>query len=145
MNEKDYFTNFHSHRFNCECGDKNKFSMLPIGELLPLLEIEALNLQMKLAFVGVIAKKCPDLLVDPHLVNTMIDRFQKTSDEWLLGLLKDSRFLLADLKEKGYKLVKSKVKKKRQKEDLDFYFITEEKFNSFIEKLKEEGILNDKS
>lgn len=37
-NEKEYFTNFHSHRFNCEYGDKDKFSMLPIGELLPLLD-----------------------------------------------------------------------------------------------------------
>ena len=140
-NEKEYFTNFHSHRLFCNHGDKDKFSMLPIGELLPILEENLQNLIAKMSLVEYLEKEHPELMIDPLQVDTSWGRVEKQAVDWLASVLIDSKRLERVLARKGYKKVKSKLKKKKHEETLAYYTVNDQQFDKFINVLKAEGVI----
>jgi len=137
LSDEEFLTNYHSNRLDSVAGDrKNKCSLVPLAELIPLLEAEKENLENKIRLVETISMAYPDIMLDPFELLHSTVMLERPATEWLSLILEEASRFKAAVLYRGYKLEKSKLTRKAKKQLEERFKLSEKDAKTFLDEIE---------
>ena len=130
------FDNLHTHSFTGNSGDKNKISMFPVAELMPLLMAELQNTLWKIKLVQALSGK--GIMLHPDFFVWEFDNGERPAEESLQCMLRTSYKFLDDALEKGYSIEDASFSKKGLDVLNKKFAYSDEKLKKFVNKVLKE-------
>ena len=132
----DLFDNLHMHSLAGNSGDKNKISMFPAKELLPLLMAQLQNTLWKIKLVQALSGN--GIMLHPDFFVWEFDNGERPAEESIQYMLRESRKFLADAVEKGYSIENARFSKKGLNVLNKKFAYSDTKLKKFVNKVQKE-------
>lgn len=130
------FDNLHMHSFIGNSGDKDKLSMFPVAELMPLLMAELQNTLWKIKLVQALSGK--GIMLHPDFLVWEFDCGERPAEESMQYMLRQSKAFLEDAVEKGYSIEDASFSKKGIDVLNKKYAYSDAKLKKFVNKVLKE-------
>ena len=128
------FDNLHMHSFSGNCGDKDKISMFPVEELLPLLEAELNNTMWKIQMVKALSGK--GISLHPDFFIWEFDNGERPAEESMDFMLETSQKYLNACLERDYSIENAKFSEEGLEELRKKYSYSDAEVKRFLRKVK---------